>query len=165
MSHKTGVWGIEAQERSRKRREYFRKYRLAHPQLNQRGPGWQRKKRLRLIDLLGAVCVNCGFSNPLALQIDHVNGNGHKELVSIGHQYSLKEIKANLTTGKYQLLCANCNWIKRMQNNKLYGNEVVRMDDTEKKVEEPTTAPEGTEESAENGDTQPETTETETPKE
>jgi hypothetical protein len=61
---------------------------------------------------LGGVCVHCGFSDIRALQIDHVNGGGCKE-ARLGLITTIK-YKAVMTdkTGKYQLLCANCNWIK-----------------------------------------------------
>jgi len=51
-----------------------------------------------------------------ALQIDHVNGDGHKERQT---RKSLnRKIALNLIdTSRYQILCANCNWIKRVENN------------------------------------------------
>ena len=73
----------------------------------------ERKKRIFM--LLGNKCAHCGFNDPRALQIDHINGGGRKELQSIPRQtyYSLDYHKANKK--KYQLLCANCNQIKRME--------------------------------------------------
>lgn len=72
----------------------------------------------KLFDALGTKCVRCGFSNPRALQIDHINGKTALEkekrrgsLHTI-YRLSLDEIRA-----RYQLLCANCNWIKRYENN------------------------------------------------
>ena len=69
---------------------------------------------------MGGKCVRCGFSDPRALQIDHINGGGSKERKERGfngnfHRHVLKSFinKEN----KYQLLCANCNWIKRVENN------------------------------------------------
>jgi len=70
-------------------------------------------------DVLGGKCVNCGFADSRALQIDHIHGNGTKEKgKKAGLMYYkdvLKHIEENNT--KYQLLCANCNWIKRFENN------------------------------------------------
>ena len=69
--------------------------------------------RLALIEFYGGKCVRCGFSDPRALQIDHIHGGGRKELQSIDRKkyHSLEYHKKN--KGKYQLLCSNCNWIKR----------------------------------------------------
>lgn len=63
----------------------------------------------------GNKCKSCGFDNPKALQIDHVNGGGHKERITVGRYAILKKALED-TTGTYQLLCANCNWIKRIDN-------------------------------------------------
>jgi hypothetical protein len=76
----------------------------------------RRKYRLELIKKLGGKCKRCGFSDWRALQIDHIKGGGcrDKEL----HQgWRGDQIILNNKTGKYQLLCANCNWIKRYENN------------------------------------------------
>lgn len=58
------------------------------------------------------------------LQIDHVKGNGHKELKPgnpeyIGSEGVLKRI-INGETADYQLLCPTCNWIKRVVANETY---------------------------------------------
>lgn len=62
--------------------------------------------------------MRCGFADVRALQIDHVLGGGVREIRSgIGyHTYYLRVIESvALREGKYQLLCANCNWIKRAE--------------------------------------------------
>ena len=75
--------------------------------------------RKEIIEALGGVCVHCGFSDIRALQIDHVFGNGYRERMTLRgslvgyHRHVLNEIKNGST--KYQLLCANCNWIKRYE--------------------------------------------------
>lgn len=58
-------------------------------------------------------CNCCGFSDERALQIDHINGNGHKEREEFGYVGLQKRVLAN--PKEYQLLCANCNWIKRAE--------------------------------------------------
>lgn len=79
---------------------------------------------------LGGKCLRCGFTDERALQIDHVNGGGSKEhhrrqkngamwrRICLSKYYRLV---VNDTTGKYQLLCANCNWIKRTENGEMKG--------------------------------------------
>ena len=58
--------------------------------------------------VLGRKCVRCGFDDIRALQIDHINNDGYKEnRVKMYHK-----ILRGDTEG-YQVLCANCNWIKR----------------------------------------------------
>lgn len=66
---------------------------------------------------LGNKCARCGFSDIRALQIDHVNGGGKKEIQSFKGQWRqyYRFVLAD-NTGRYQCLCANCNWIKKSEN-------------------------------------------------
>ena len=66
----------------------------------------------------GEVCVKCGFSDKRALHIDHVNGNGAKDrrrfpCVKAYYRYLLSDG----TKEDYQVLCANCNMIKKAENH------------------------------------------------
>lgn len=75
-----------------------------------------KKYRLLVLGLLGCKCKICGFSDYRALQIDHVDGGGCKEKrVGNKNKYYYNELLKG--SKKYQLLCANCNWIKRFENN------------------------------------------------
>lgn len=71
---------------------------------------------------MGNKCCQCKFADKRCLQIDHVNGNGKidKTRTSNRLQY-LKHVKQSFLNkeNKYQLLCANCNWIKRHTNKEL----------------------------------------------
>lgn len=80
-----------------------------------------QKIRLDILNLLGNKCNICGFNDNRALQIDHVNSNGSKERSSLQthayYNHVLSEIK--LGSNEYQLLCANCNWIKRYEKHEV----------------------------------------------
>lgn len=80
---------------------------------------YYKRERESIIKLLGSICVKCNFSDPRALQIDHINGGGVRELKSLSYTQYYKKIRESLTNNRkeYQLLCANCNWIKRHENN------------------------------------------------
>ncbi len=70
--------------------------------------------RKKVLEKLGNKCKHCGFDDWRALQIDHVNGDGLKEDgQSRARAFANKVL--NDKVGKYQLLCANCNWIKRYE--------------------------------------------------
>jgi hypothetical protein len=89
---------------------------------------WCKKNRIllknKLFDLLGKKCQKCGFDDIRALQFDHINGQGGKDYIRLSGKRSAtagyykyyvehpEEAKKNL-----QVLCANCNWIKRTENN------------------------------------------------
>lgn len=73
--------------------------------------------RLKCVEGLGGRCVTCGYDADIrALQIDHVKGDGseHRKKFS-GGAYYLNVLK-NLLSGRFQILCANCNMIKRSEN-------------------------------------------------
>lgn len=76
---------------------------------------WQgkmfRSLREAAIAALGNECVRCGFTDIRALQVDHINGGGSKET-----SYRTYRNVVNGVSG-YQCLCANCNWIKRREND------------------------------------------------
>jgi len=70
------------------------------------------------MDMLGDRCIKCSFSDMRALCLDHINGGGRKEFKMYPgaaiYRYYLKNpelVKSNL-----QILCSNCNSIKRFNN-------------------------------------------------
>lgn len=72
---------------------------------------------------LGNICSRCGFNDSRALQIDHVRGNGRedrKKFFSSMYRYYSHVLKL-IDSGDYQILCANCNWIKRHENKESLG--------------------------------------------
>lgn len=66
-------------------------------------------------------CARCGFSDRRTLSIDHINSNGAKERRTLsqwnqgGYNFYNHLIKGNYPSG-YQVLCMNCQWIKRHEN-------------------------------------------------
>ncbi len=93
-----------------------KRYRETHrEQIRAKQKIFHMRRREELFALMGDKCLNCGFSDRRALQIDHVNGGGIKERKSLNtkdfHSLVLRTVKSKEI--KYQLLCANCNWIKR----------------------------------------------------
>lgn len=81
------------------------------------------KRAAARIELLkyvgGGVCKECGFDDWRALQIDHIKGGGVKQRKIVGSImsnpiYYRKIIEQDKDA--YQVLCANCNWIKRHTN-------------------------------------------------
>jgi hypothetical protein len=90
---------------------------------------YRNKCRNEVIQLLGSKCSNpfnidhTPFENETdyihCLQIDHINGKGKREINSFSYNRAYyKFVLAQLKAGSkdYQLLCANCNWLKRYKN-------------------------------------------------
>lgn len=96
--------------------------------------GWSKKRReklrLEIIKLLGGQCANPyglhneSFTDFRCLQVDHINRKAkhREEFGTTGSEMYLRFVIQQLKAGSkdYQLLCANCNWIKRYEN-KEYG--------------------------------------------
>jgi len=99
-----------------------------YPTLRDKSKRCRRKQREVAVLKLGGKCANpaCQWLNDdgsrgcmdiRCLQIDHVLGGGNQERKQGLAGYKLyKDVVAD-TTGKYQLLCANCNWIKKTTNH------------------------------------------------
>ena len=68
------------------------------------------------MEALGGVCAHCGNADPRVLQIDHVFARGSRERKEIGTRGILIKILESAGYG-YQILCSNCNCIKRIENN------------------------------------------------
>lgn len=79
----------------------------------------QATDRQQAIEIMGSKCCDCGFSDPRALQFDHIDGGGQAERRSgqNNHWVVRQILKGN--TEPFQLLCANCNWIKRHESNEV----------------------------------------------
>jgi len=74
--------------------------------------------RTNLMNLLGNKCVKCGFADMRALCFDHINGGGHREYLKYKAATFYRHYLADIQLAKanLQVLCANCNSIKRSIN-------------------------------------------------
>lgn len=80
----------------------------------------RRRRRLGFLVSLGGQCVECGFSDPRALEVDHINGGGTQARSKVGDVDSYHHLlTADAAAGRLQLLCANCHRIK--DHERLYG--------------------------------------------
>jgi len=80
-----------------------------------------KKQRVDLIKFLGGFCEDCGFDDIRALQLDHINGGGCQEYKNgrnneMYRYYNKHRFEA---MQKFQVLCANCNWIKKSKNKEV----------------------------------------------
>lgn len=96
----------------------------------------EERKRLRaaIIAYYGSKCSQCDWNDPRALQIDHIFGDGRVErkigMRNLNTYY--KRVLAN--PERYQLLCANHNWVKRIENNEAPGGKYLGSDEEIRKV-------------------------------
>ena len=77
------------------------------------------KKRNEVLTLFGGECRRCGYSDDVrALCLDHINGDGaldRRKYQGVAWWY---QVLKNPDPTRYQLLCANCNTIKREEEDK-----------------------------------------------
>lgn len=91
---------------------------------------WYDERKQKALILLGGKCSNpfnlphpdwCNDSR--CLQFDHIKGGGNNQRRHLGSiailSYILKHPK------EFQLLCANCNWIKRYLNEE-HGQKEIK---------------------------------------
>lgn len=102
----------------------------------------RRKFRLEVIAKFGGRCCNpkCSWVNAdgskgctdvRCLQVDHVFAGGSRERIDYGNNRLYKKILLN-EDGRYQLLCANCNWIKRIDSSEDIKHRVHRVEDLQR---------------------------------
>lgn len=119
------------QVRANARKSYARRAR-GEPDRENARESYARRGRVRaeqcrelheqILELLGgAVCARCGFTDIRALQIDHIDGNGKQDRKL--YKQTIRWYKHILEAGGsgLQVLCANCNWIKRHENGESGG--------------------------------------------
>lgn len=85
-----------------KRRKYYQEQDLLY----------YRAIKQELFNILGNKCVRCGFSDPRALQIDHIEGGGnkeHRERKGPRNMYQFYRRNPDMAQQRLQILCANCN--------------------------------------------------------
>jgi hypothetical protein len=131
------------------RREYNRQWNEAHPEYHAtyreenrelrrkwnreryNASKWAYRERTKLAALAhygnGVVaCVLCGFSNPDALCLDHINDDGaeHRRANGIAGRGSgagmttYEKLKVLGWPAGMQTLCHNCNWIKEAERRR-----------------------------------------------
>lgn len=78
---------------------------------------WRDEVKRKVFALYGSKCAICGFSDPRALQIDHINGMQGKSrsFRRSGAQLYSAILQGKVPKEECQCLCANCNWIKRFE--------------------------------------------------
>ena len=71
--------------------------------------------RARVHEALGHVCARCGFNDKRALQFDHLLGGGRAHHLASAGMTAYRDMIRE--PEKYQVLCANCNWIKKSEQD------------------------------------------------
>ena len=114
------IWYEKNKERERRKQSIYRK--TNKDKVNESTRIWQkahiRKLRKEMIEAYGGKCCCCGETEPIFMQLDHINNDGSIERRRYGnHVVEWQELKkTGWPKNRHQLLCANCNYGKRMNN-------------------------------------------------
>ena len=111
------------QEHKEEQRAYKKKYYQEHREevnLKDRIKGWDRK--LKVIEILGGRCRNCGITDARVLQINHINGGGNKEYIAhrTTSTFYNRILSGERDTKDLELLCANCNILYEYERGQRY---------------------------------------------
>lgn len=102
----------------RKKEEQPEKHRREREARNLKGKVKRAELRRSILEILGPRCATCGYCHDVrALQIDHIGGGGEKHRKAKGHETYYRDILSEIVAGSraYQILCANCNSIKKFE--------------------------------------------------
>jgi hypothetical protein len=80
---------------------------------------WKRthilEVRQRILNVYGRQCSNCGYKkDERALQLDHIDGQPERFKERSGYTLYSAILSGKIPETCFQILCANCNFIKRL---------------------------------------------------
>lgn len=136
ISKKSKTSGLDAEKHAEYMREWRAKNREKAREISRAGnakylaanPATRRKsardynarRRADLMSFFGGKCVICGFDDFRALHLDHIHGGGNQIRKKGGHglldKWRMTRDNPEEARATFQLLCANCNNIKRFDD-------------------------------------------------
>jgi len=115
---------IKFNKDNQKRNKRILKYQKLEKEGRGKKPEMSLSKKLRreLLEIIGNTkCNRCGFDDVRALQLDHIKGDGtiaKKKFKNSQYEWHFyRHERPDLAKQELQVLCANCNWIKREEND------------------------------------------------
>lgn len=83
---------------------------------------WRELRERMFVALGGAMCVGCSVTDFRVLQADHINGGGRRHYASFSSNKAYVRYVID-NPEEFQVLCANCNWIKRHEKGEFRGKD------------------------------------------
>ncbi len=108
-------------EKARERQKaYGAKYQREHlSETHAKTSRYYWKRKIEALTHYGngkCACVKCGFNDPRALSIDHINGKGYEHRKEIRMENIYTWLYKNNFPDGFQTLCMNCQFIKKNTN-------------------------------------------------
>lgn len=111
---------VIVKERQIRRKSYWKNIEVNRKKKREMSKKQRVRHRCIVLEKLGGKCAMCGFADARVLQVDHLNSDGSKERRLKGVDGIYRSIMRMADpSAKYQLLCPNCNWIKRALKREL----------------------------------------------
>lgn len=101
----------KAEQMRQRRATYADKFRA-------QGLTYRQATRRRLFEMYGAVCFLCGFDDPRALTLDHIDGTGNAERRELGERGVYRKALTEHAPHVYRTLCMNCQFIESASRSK-----------------------------------------------
>ena len=112
-------WAQANPEKVRKYQQKYRETHKAHIQAYEHKKNQEDKRQVLIYYGNGKrVCSRCGCTDVRCLSIDHINGGGTAHRKCVNQRFYQWLLKHNLPVG-YQVLCMNCQFIKRVEEKEL----------------------------------------------
>jgi len=107
----------------------MRKYRANNPDVRkkERKSDKEHRRKLKFEVLLHysipcaipvPICAECHFSDIRALSLDRINGK-HKKTTKLYGDNLYQDLKKKDYPDGWQVLCMNCQWVKRYENKEI----------------------------------------------
>jgi len=113
-------------KRCRHKNQWPRHYAKNKDQILEKGKKRTKANKLQVIDYYSngtMKCNRCNMNDIRVLTLDHINGGGNAHRKQVGNSTYFRLIqqykKTNQWEDGYQVLCMNCQFIKRCENNEL----------------------------------------------
>jgi 5-methylcytosine-specific restriction endonuclease McrA len=118
MSSRYQQWYELNKEKAREmKRIGMKKLRAENPdKYNAHSKKAKAREREKLFEIYGHTCVRCGFDDKRALTLDHKNNDGNIERAELGERGVYRKAKSSYQPDRYQILCMNCQFIKRTED-------------------------------------------------
>ena len=82
-------------------KQYHKEYNLENKEkINQMMKKHNKIKKDKFIEKLGGKCIRCGESDPIVLELHHIEG---------AKERTIKTLETEIEKGLIELLCANCH--------------------------------------------------------
>lgn len=83
----------------------------------------RQKLRLQILETISSIpkCKQCDIDDIRVLTIDHINNDGAQErktVSDVAYYIKILKMEENDIKKQYQVLCRNCNWIKRLDEGR-----------------------------------------------